>query len=220
MRSRLNEWGVERVVTRPLGVDIETFTPARRAPALRRELGLQPRTRLLAYAGRFSPEKNIDVLLDAFRFPGRRLSSRPRRTPRDLPLPANVTPLPFVHSPRALARILASVDGLVHAGDQETFGLVLLEAMACGRGVIAAKAGAIPEIVTPQTGILVPPGDAQALAAGIQAFYRRGPGEFGREARARVERAYGWDTAMRGLLGLYRGALSAASCPAPRYATP
>jgi alpha-1,6-mannosyltransferase len=220
MQAELGRWGVGNVVARPLGVDIDTFSPARRAPSLRRELGLPASTRLLAYAGRFSPEKNIGVLLDAFRALGgayHLVLAGPRAT---FPLPANVTPLPFVHSPRALARILASVDGLVHAGDQETFGLVLLEAMACGRGVIAARAGAIPEIVTPQTGVLVPPGDARALADGIQAFYQRGPGAFGREARARVERAYGWDTTMRGLLGLYRGALTAASCPAPRYATP
>lgn len=220
MRSRLNEWGVERVVTRPLGVDIDTFSAARRSPALRRELGLPPRTRLLGYAGRFSPEKNIDVLLDAFRALGgdyHLVLAGPRAT---FPLPPNVTPLPFVHSARELARILASVDGLVHAGDQETFGLVLLEAMACGRGVIAAQAGAIPEIVTPQTGVLVPPRDPRELAAGVRAFYERGPDELGRAARARVEREYGWDTAMRGLLGLYRGALAAASSRAPRYATP
>lgn len=221
MRNRLHEWGVERVVVRPLGVDMEAFSPARRSPALRRELGLPARVRLLAYAGRFSPEKNLPVLLEAFRALGDDyhlvLAGASGTLP--LPLPRNVTLLPFLHSSLELARILASADALVHAGDQETFGLVLLEAMACGRGVIAAKAGAIPEIVTPATGVLVERGSAEAMAAGVRAFYEADPDVYGREARARVERDYGWGTAMRGLLGLYRGALASGTARAQRYAT-
>jgi len=97
---------------------------------------------------------------------------------------------------------------------------VLLEAMACGRGIVAVDAGAMPEIVTPDTGVLVPPGDAGAMAAGIRMFYARGPDAFGRNARTRAERDFSWDTTMRGLLGLYRGALLAGAARAPRYATP
>jgi alpha-1,6-mannosyltransferase len=219
MRARLVDWGVARVVVRPLGVDVATFSPARRSLALRRELGLPARVRLLAYAGRFSQEKNIGVLLDAFRALGRDYHLVLAGPARALPLPRNVTLLPFLHSSLELARILASADALVHAGDQETFGLVLLEAMACGRGVIGAAAGAIPEIVTPETGVLVRAGSASALAEGVRAFYERDPDEVGRSARARVERDYAWDTAMRGLVGLYRAALAPGTAGSERYAT-
>ena len=220
MRNRLLQWGVERVVVRPLGVDVDTFAPDRRAKALRRELGLPASTRLLAYAGRFSREKNLPVLLAAFAAlgaPYHLVLAGPRP---DVALPANVTLLPFLHSSLELARILASVDGLVHAGDQETFGLVLLEAMACGRGIVAVDAGAMPEIVTPDTEVLVPAGDARAMAEGIRRFYVRDPDAFGRNARVRAERDYSWDAAMHGLLGLYRGALLTGAVRAPRYATP
>lgn len=220
MRTRLVEWGVERVVARPLGVDIDTFSPRRRSPALRRELGLPARTRLLAYAGRFSQEKNLPVLLDAFRELGPRYHLVLAGPSVKLALPANVTMLPFLHSSLELARILASADGLVHAGDQETFGLVLLEAMACGRGVVATNAGAIPEIVTPQSGVLVPAGDASAMAAGVREFYDKDPDALGQTARGRAESEYSWGTAMGGLLGLYRGALVSGSESAPGYATP
>ena len=219
MRDRLAQWGVERAVARPLGVDIDAFSPQRRSPALRRELGLSARSRVLAYAGRFSREKNLPVLLDAFRELGPRYHLVLAGPAVRLPLPPNVTLLPFLHSSLELARILGSVDGLVHAGDQETFGLVLIEAMACGRGVIAANAGAIPEIVTPDTGVLVAPRDARAMAAGIRAFYGKGAESLGRSARRRAEREYSWATAMRGLLGLYQGALVAGSARAPGYAT-
>ena len=219
MRDRLAEWGVERAVVRPLGVDLATFSPVRRTPALRRELGVPAGARLLAYAGRFSPEKNVDVLLEAFRLlgPGYHLVlTGPALT---FPLPRNVTPLPFLHSSPDLARVLASVDGLVHAGDQETFGLVVLEAMACGRGVVAAHAGAFPETVTRETGVLVAPRDADAMARGVRTFFDRDPEALGRAARARAEREYSWATAMRGLLGLYRGALASGAERSPRYAT-
>jgi alpha-1,6-mannosyltransferase len=219
MRARLGDWGVARVVARPLGVDIATFHPSRRSPALRRELGLARRTRLLVYAGRFSPEKNIGVLLDAFRALGPRYHLILAGPPVTFALPDNVTPLPFLHSSLELARILASADGLVHAGDQETFGLVLIEAMACGRGVVAANAGAIPEIVTTDTGTLVAAGTPDAFAEGVRAFYDRDPDALGRNARARAEQEFSWDTAMRGLLGLYRGALAPESSRTPRYAT-
>ena len=220
MRARLAEWGVERVVSRPLGVDVETFSPTRRCAVLRRELGLPAKTRVLAYAGRFSREKNVAILLDAFRELGQDYHLVMAGPGAGFAMPSNVTLLPFLHSSLELARILASVDGFVHAGDQETFGLVLLEAMACGRGVVAARAGAIPEIVTPQTGVLVTPGDAGAMADGVRSLYERGPERIGRKARSRVEREYTWDGAMRGLLGLYRGALASASARVPRYATP
>jgi alpha-1,6-mannosyltransferase len=218
MCRELSAWGVERVVAQPLGVDTDAFSPRHRVPALRRELGLRPRVRLLAYAGRFSSEKNIQVLLDAFRTLGARYHLVLAGPPIGVPLPSNVTLLPFLHSSRELARILASVDGLVHAGDQETFGLVVLEAMACGRGVVVAKAGALPEIVTPQTGILVKPNDPAAMAEGVRAFYSRDPAVLGRAARMRAERQYDWDSAMHGLLGLYRAALDTAYSRTPRYA--
>ena len=220
MRDRLNAWGIRHAVARPLGVDTALFTPERRSKALRRELGLSARTRLLAYAGRFSREKNLRVLLDAFRELGDGYHLVLAGPAVAIPLPGNVTLLPFLHSPLELARILASVDGLVHAGDQETFGLVVLEAMACGRGVVAADGGALPELVTPQTGVLVAPRSAPAMAAGIREFYERGPDQLGRAARSIAESEYDWGTAMRGLLDLYRSAIVSASSHAPpRYAT-
>src|SRR5204862_2659185 len=83
-------------------------------------------------------------------------------------------------------------------------GLVLLEAMACGRGVIAAAAGAAPELVTLETGLLAPARDAGSLASTIHAFYQRDLDAMGRRARAHVERSYSWDIVMRGLLDVYR----------------
>jgi glycosyltransferase involved in cell wall biosynthesis len=67
-------------------------------------------------------------------------------------------------------------------------------------------------------GVLVRPRDAGALAEGICAFYDAGTEGLGVRARARVEERYTWDAAMRGMLGVYRAALSAPPAHLTRYA--
>lgn len=218
MARRLREWGVDRVVVRPLGVDLDIFSPQRREPDIRRQLGLPRAARVLVYAGRLVPEKNIDVLLEAFRRLGRGYHLIVAGAGDGLPWQANVTPVRYVESARDLARLLASADALVHAGDQETFGLILLEAMACGRGVVAPAAGSAPEVVGPEAGLLVRPRDPGALAEGIRAVYDVDYETLGALARRRVEQLYSWDAAMRGLLDTYRTARAPALSELPTYA--
>jgi alpha-1,6-mannosyltransferase len=218
MRRRLVGWGIENVVVRPLGVDLKTFNPSARTRTLRRELGLGEGARILVYAGRFAREKNLSVLLSAFRELGRPYYLLMLGTGDRIARQPNVIVRPYERSSRELARIIASADGLVHAGDQETFGLVLLEAMACGRGVIAAAAGAAPELVTLETGMLAPARDAGSLASTIHAFYQRDLDAMGRRARAHVERSYSWDAVIHGLLELYRAVQSWQLRGTARYA--
>jgi glycosyltransferase involved in cell wall biosynthesis len=77
----------------------------------------------------------------------------------------------------------------------------------------------MPEIVTPDTGVLVAPGDAQAMAEGVRAFYDSDPDRLGRHARLRAESEYTWTATMRGLLELYRGTLVSGAVRTTGYAT-
>src|SRR5262249_12131515 len=139
MCSYLNELGVPHTVHQPLGVDADIFRPERRTADLREKLGLSPESRVLIYAGRLAPEKNLPVLLQAFA----RLGSPYHLLMIGGDHPArpasNVTILPYRKDSRELAQCFASADALVHAGTKETFGLVILESMACGRPVVAAN---------------------------------------------------------------------------------
>src|SRR4029077_20630732 len=140
-------------VHQPLGVDPEVFSPAHRGTPLPRRLGLAHDARVLVYAGRFAEEKNLPVLLQAFArlgAPYHLLLIGGERATRPAP---NVTMIPYRRDSVELAQWLASADALVHAGTKETFGLVILEAMACGRPVVAARAGAFPEFVDDSVGM-------------------------------------------------------------------
>jgi glycosyltransferase involved in cell wall biosynthesis len=65
-----------------------------------------------------------------------------------------------------LARI-AAADVLVVASDYEGQPLVVAEALALGRPVVATAVGRVPELVTPSVGRVVPPGDPEALGAAL-----------------------------------------------------
>ncbi len=195
--------GVHRTALQPLGVDTEIFSPQRRTANLRRQLGLADDTRLLVYAGRFSGEKNIEVLHGALALLGERYhllmigGEQPGRPA------SNITVQAYRRDSIELAETIASCDALVHAGCSETFGLVIIEALACGIPVVGANAGAVPEHIDETVGMLAPPNDTPGMAAAIAALYERDLPALGRAARARALQRYTWSRALQLLLGHY-----------------
>ncbi len=209
--ARLAAAGVERVVVQPLGVDADLFHPARRDGALRERLGLAPDARLLVFAGRLAPEKNITELfamVERLGDPYHLLlvgGARPARPS------ARVTIVPYEGDTRAVAARLAACDVLVHAARHETFGLVAREAMGCGLPVVAYDAGALDEIVDDSVGALAPAaGRAAALAEAVADIYARRPAALGAAARRRVLAEYTWDVALTRQLQCYEALLGAA----------
>ncbi len=205
--------GVRHTAMQPLGVDADVFSPARRVRDLRTALGLAPNTRLLAFAGRFAGEKNLPVLLDAFARLGdgyHLLLIGGDQTGR---IASNVTKIAYRRDSRELAEWLASCDALVHAGTRETFGLVVLEAMSCGRPVVGTRAGAIPELVDETVGTLAAPHDSASLARSVVDLYDRDIELLGAAARERVLRRFTWNQAMplqmQAYAGIARGARAA-----------
>jgi len=207
MRDLLNGLGVQQAVHQPLGVDAEVFSPQRRGEWLRPRLGLPPQARVLVFAGRFAGEKNLPVLLDAFARLGSPYHLLLIGGGRQAQPAANVTMLPYRRDSIEFAEWLASADALVHAGTKETFGLVALEAMACGRPVVAARAGAIPEFVDERVGMLAEPGSAASMAEAIATLYERDIAELGANARARVLRRFTWHRAFQGQMATYAALL-------------
>jgi alpha-1,6-mannosyltransferase len=195
--------GVPHAVYQPLGVDTEIFHPERRRYDLRARLSLPRGARIVVFAGRFAEEKNIPVLLHAMRLLGRPyhlLLIGGKRRARPTP---ELTLMPYCGDSAELACWIASADALVHAGDRETFGLVILEAMACARPVVAARAGALPELVDESVGMLAEPMSAHSMAAAIAGLYRRDLDEVGRAGRAKVLREFTWARVLQSQLATY-----------------
>ena len=159
LAQQLRGWGLERVVHQPLGVDTRLFNPQARNPAWRQRLclhlGLHPYTRLLVYSGRFAPEKNLPLVVDAVERLGAGVALLAVGAGPRPPQGRNVFILRAETDSRHLARLLASCDVYVHAGDQETFGLGVLEAMACGTPVVVPGSGGLAELVQ-DVGVVVP----------------------------------------------------------------
>jgi alpha-1,6-mannosyltransferase len=207
MCEYLRSLGVTQVAHQPLGVDTEVFNPARRRDTLRASLGLPASTRLLVYAGRFAEEKNLPLLFRAFRKLGKPYHLLLIGGARRARPSANVTMLPYRRDSHELAQWVASADALVHAGTKETFGLVILEAMACGRPVVAARAGAFPEFVDDSVGALAEPNSASGMAEAIAGLYERDLDAIGAAARARVLRHFTWGRAFHTQLATYASLL-------------
>jgi alpha-1,6-mannosyltransferase len=196
MCDYLRSLGLSRVTLQPLGVDVDVFHPSRRSHTLRSALGLAKDVRLLAYAGRFSGEKNIPVLLAAFSRLGPAYHLLLVGGGEHRQVARNVTMVPYRSDSAELATLLASADALVHAGSAETFGLVVLEAMACGRPVVGVRAAAVAELVDKQVGVTAERASDRLFAQAIRDLYDRDIDALGRAARARVLDNYSWDRAL------------------------
>jgi glycosyltransferase involved in cell wall biosynthesis len=177
LREELAGLGFRNVRLLSRGVDTELFDPGRRSKELRRSWGCPPAGPVVLYVGRLAAEKNLALVLRAFRAiaastPGARLvlvgdgpeRERLRQTDPDLILPGAKVGV-------ELAEHYACGDLFLFPSLTETFGNVVLESMASGLPVIAfdyAAAGAC--ITSQENGIRVPMRDADAfLAAAVTA---------------------------------------------------
>lgn len=208
MVQQLDSMGVGGALHQPLGIDVATFSPQRRVNSLREHLHLPSNARLLVYAGRFTAEKKLTLLIDAVRKLGRPYHLVLIGGGAALPRYPQISFIPFKRDQRALARLLASCDVLVHPGDCETFGLIVLEAMACGLPVVASNGGGVAELVDENTGILVPPNSVASLCEGIEAIFRQDRVLLGANAWRKAREHYDWNRVMPQLLNRYAGLLA------------
>jgi UDP-glucose:(heptosyl)LPS alpha-1,3-glucosyltransferase len=184
----------ERLELVPNGVDLERFHPGRRAalgPPLRRRLGLDATTPLLAFAARDPLLKGLPELLDALALlsdrpwhlavagprrerPWRRAAARRGLGPERVSVHASVDP----------EALFAAADLLAHPSWRDACGLVVLEALASGiPALTTALAGASEAVRAPDAGgVLADPSNAGALAAEIERW-------LGRIERGDIDRA-------------------------------
>ncbi|QSF53075.1 glycosyltransferase [Brevundimonas fontaquae] len=218
---RLEEAGVNNIVIRPLGVEIDTFRPERRDRQwLLKQLGLGDDARLLCFAGRPAKEKNVDVLIEAVQKLGAPYHLVLVGAGAGMPEEDRVISMPYESDPKAVAKIIASCDAFVHANDKEPFGLIVLEAMACGRPVVGVNAGGVAETVDESVGQLAASADADDYAQAVEALFTRDIEAIGRAAREKAVSQFAWNRVFEDLCVVYGELTGEAAFMNPDIALP
>lgn len=171
---------------------------------IRREFGLPDDAPIIGVVGRLTEQKGHRTLLQTFArlcggYPDARLfvvgdgELRPalQALAQELDVAGRVI---FTGYRDDAAGLMADFDLLAVPSLWEGFGLVLLEAMNAARPVVASRVSAIPEIVSDgETGLLVPPGDAEALASALRRLLDDPAlaAEMGRRGRERLHTRFG-----------------------------
>ncbi len=226
--AQLEPIGFERLVLWQRGVDASMFHPDRPGrSAVRKALGWGEDDPVIAYVSRIAPEKNVDHLAEALakviaRRPDARIlmvGDGPSRLALERRLGASARFVGY-KTGADVADHYAAADLFAFASKTETFGNVVLEAMASGLPVVALRAGGVGETVRPgQTGILIDPDQppdrmADALVGLIEHPVERR--RMAGEARLYAE-GQSWEAIMGGLRDRYRTIVDS-RCVAPEPA--
>ncbi|HEY2903607.1 MAG TPA: glycosyltransferase [Polyangia bacterium] len=217
LASLLTELGVPNVRWVGLGVDTDVFQPLTANEA---DAAAPP---VVTYVGRFSPEKELDLLTDAWDNVQRRTGARlrligngpSRDTLKEFAASRpSVTVEPYLDQPRDVAAALAASDVVVLTSGTETFSLATAEALACGTAVVGPARGAVGEFIAESgAGVSFAAGSAQALGEALgevlarPAHARRALGQRGRQ---HILRHFTWDAVATRLTAAYGSVARAA----------
>jgi len=183
-----------------LGIDCRPFED-HRGPreGVRKEWGVASRDLVLFTAAMLVPRKGHDVLLESVvQLAAEGLPVRwvicgdgPLRGHLEAQVSERgmAQRVSFTGFSSEVARLLAGADVFVLPSLHEGLGIAVIEAMAAGLPAVVSRVGGLPEIVVEgETGLLVPPGDAAALAAAVRRLASEPlwAGTLGRQGRARA----------------------------------
>jgi glycosyltransferase involved in cell wall biosynthesis len=218
MVETLVDHGIERVDLWQRGVDTEMFQPHLVSKQMRSRLSQgHPDAPLLLYVGRVSAEKQIDEIKPVLEaIPSARLAivgDGPHREAMETHFAETNTHFVGYLQGLELAAAFASSDAFIFPSRTETLGLVLLEAMAAGCPVVAARSGGIPDIVTDAVnGYLFDPTDARgAVVATQKLLAATEERELLRQNARQEAEKWGWSAATKQLVTYYESVLGVGS---------
>jgi D-inositol-3-phosphate glycosyltransferase len=228
---RLYDAEPDRVATVPCGVDLEVFRP-RDKGAARLRIGVGADDSLVLYVGRFAPEKGLDRLLQAVA----RLKHIPRlqllvvggdgehnparRRMADLSLACGIADrVAFIGrvEQEELPWYYSAADLLALPSSYESFGMVALEALACGTPVAATRVGATERLLRdPRNGRLAPDFRPASLAVAVEHLLgnRAAAAQSAAAVRRSVAR-YDWSRVSAEVLAIYQDCLAEAGSAIP-----
>jgi len=185
--DKLEEMGVpqDKIIRQHNAVDGDQFL-VRDQFSLRRKLKLPLDKRIVCYVGNFKTEKGTDILMAAWgkfqkRDAGKTVLILIGGGSLETSLRAGIKELGIENTVQFHGRLpheeipdwIGACNVFCLPSLREGCPNVVLEALACGRPVVASKVGGIPELLNERNGIMTPPGDAEALAQGIEECLNR-----------------------------------------------
>jgi glycosyltransferase involved in cell wall biosynthesis len=214
----------EKVRTVYSGIDLSERQIARNDQAIRQMIGLPNGAVLLGTVANLFPRKGYEVMLRALPAIVRAVptvhyvivgsddhdyADRLKKLAQELKIVDRVHIVGFQDP---VQPFLAALDLYVHPALMEGFGIAVVEAMAMGKAVVATTTGGLPEVVAQgETGLLVPPGDAESLAAVVVSLLedkvRRE--QMGRNGKARAQERFSLDASVGQMEQLYSEVLGA-----------
>jgi glycosyltransferase involved in cell wall biosynthesis len=222
----MRETGILRPETRVhvvgSGVDLERFSKKSNPNSFRKQFDIKDNEKLILFVGRVAQKKGLEDLIESAPFVIRQypearfvivgedmgLGEWMRTEIDQRGLSNNFLLTGFLDQNDLFVSAYHSCNLLVLPSEYEAFGLVLAEAMACGKPCIATNVGGIPDVVLDgKTGILVPPRDPNALAQ-AQCKILSDPeaakkmGEIGTQT---VEKRFSWSKVAEAMLKIYQG---------------
>lgn len=230
LRSLVSEKG--RIEVIPCGTDLNKFRTIPKLEA-RQELGLKPTDEVILYVGRFDPRKGIETLVRSFELIQQNAADptnlrlvivggsasdksdgqerqRIEQLINELGIAENVIFAGRIGHDR-LPLYYTAADVCAIPSHYEPFGLVAIEAMACGTPVVASEVGGLKFTVVPgETGLLVPPQDTAALAMAIERILddELWARKLRKRASERVQQNFSWTGVSAQLSDLYRRSLA------------
>lgn len=222
VRRQLPGWAACRATIVAQGIDVEYFTPSGVRNRWRDCLTSAPRSPVVAAIGRLDPEKGLHTLIEGVALSRRcgvdvhlALVGSPSKDDggyrdRLSTLAADLLPDVFRMLPPVpnVAEVLRSIDVLACPSIEEPFGLILLEAQACGIPVVANASGGPLDFITHElTGMLVASNDARGYADTIVKLLNDPQlrERIARGGQDRVRRSYTSNIRAAKIADLYRG---------------
>jgi glycosyltransferase involved in cell wall biosynthesis len=203
--ARLRSLGHQRVAVWPMPVRTDVLVPGERSAA-RAGLGIDADERIVFAAARLHPVKNLPLLADSCRDAGATLVLAGAGSEQSR-LRASHVRLIGWQDTTSLVRWYAAADVVALSSNAEGQPVAVLEAFACGRGVVATAVGGVPDVVrNGSTGWLVPARDREAFSAALSEALRDrtrtdGYGAAGRELVLRFHSAEAVAASFRALAG-------------------
>lgn len=219
--SSVAEWGGPAVRVIPNGVACSVDPVA--TAAARTELGLDDGSQLITHVGNIRPGKGHDVLIataatlrdrgKAIRWVsigGEKYDGDLARVRGEAAAAGVEHDLTFLGRRSDALSFVGAANVYVNPSEVEGLPVSILEAMALGRTIVATAAGGVPSVIQDgKTGILVEPGNPEALADGVQRVLDDPElaSRLGNEAQVLVERDYGLDQMVKSVEAVYQEVL-------------